>query len=278
MSGLAGRLARSPHPLICAHRGLWGPHPENSLSALRAAAEAGADVVELDARLASDGNPVVIHDDTTRRTTGKDHLVSESSSADLTALRLLPGAGGGGTPTEECLPSLSQFLENLPDGLLLDIDVKEQEEVPEIANIVGANPLASRTYIKRDLLSAEDVDHINSLAASTGVTMVPRVLFLDAREARRLAPLLLGVKAPMAEVVFYRLEDYLIFCEALGDTSMAHATLTLDEVHADDLNDTRALNDPDAVWGTYRNLGVRHMMTDRVSALHAWRMALPSGS
>ena len=49
-------------PLIVAHRGAWGPAPQNSLEAFRRALELGADMIELDVRGTRDGRLVVIHD------------------------------------------------------------------------------------------------------------------------------------------------------------------------------------------------------------------------
>ncbi len=50
------------YPLIIAHRGLHTQHPENSLAAIRAAAEQGIPAVEFDLRRTRDGRFVVHHD------------------------------------------------------------------------------------------------------------------------------------------------------------------------------------------------------------------------
>ncbi len=55
-------------PLIIGHRGASTVAPENTLAAFTQALSTGADGIELDVRLASDGVPVVIHDATLRRT------------------------------------------------------------------------------------------------------------------------------------------------------------------------------------------------------------------
>jgi glycerophosphoryl diester phosphodiesterase len=66
--------------LNIAHRGASGTFPENTLSAFRAAIDAGADMCELDVQLTRDGNVVVIHDDTVDRTTdGKGEVFSVTS-------------------------------------------------------------------------------------------------------------------------------------------------------------------------------------------------------
>ncbi|MBX3244402.1 MAG: hypothetical protein KF685_08100 [Acidobacteria bacterium] len=70
-------------PLIIAHRGASAVAPENTLAAFRHAIEAGADGIELDVRLASDGVAVVIHDQDLKRTAGFEGRVSSYSSDEL---------------------------------------------------------------------------------------------------------------------------------------------------------------------------------------------------
>jgi glycerophosphoryl diester phosphodiesterase len=54
---------------IIAHRGYSAKAPENTLVALDAAVEAGADAVEFDIQTGGDGTPVLFHDDMLSRTT-----------------------------------------------------------------------------------------------------------------------------------------------------------------------------------------------------------------
>ena len=55
--------------LVVAHRGASAQAPENTMESFRLGAEAGADAIELDVHLTSDGKLAVIHDDTVDRTT-----------------------------------------------------------------------------------------------------------------------------------------------------------------------------------------------------------------
>ncbi|MFN8609468.1 MAG: glycerophosphodiester phosphodiesterase family protein [Vulcanimicrobiota bacterium] len=76
----------TPQPLMVAHRGETDHALENSLQAFRAAVDEGADAVELDIHLTSDGKLVVIHDDTLNRTYGVSGDVSQMTSDQLKAL------------------------------------------------------------------------------------------------------------------------------------------------------------------------------------------------
>ncbi len=56
------------HIMNIAHRGARSLAPENTLAAARKGLECGADLWECDVNLSSDGVPVIVHDDTLKRT------------------------------------------------------------------------------------------------------------------------------------------------------------------------------------------------------------------
>ena len=66
-----------PYPRIIAHRGGGLLAPENTLAALRYAANLGFAGVEFDVKLTADGVPVLFHDDTLERTTDGSGPVAE---------------------------------------------------------------------------------------------------------------------------------------------------------------------------------------------------------
>lgn len=87
-----------------AHRGLHDGAagiPENSLAAFRCAVEGGYGA-ELDVHLTKDGRLAVVHDDSLQRMCGANLRVSQSTAAELEALRL---AG-----TSERIPFLEEVL------------------------------------------------------------------------------------------------------------------------------------------------------------------------
>lgn len=70
-------------PQIIGHRGARGEAPENTLVSFIHAIEQGTKHFELDVRLSKDGELIVIHDTTTKRTTGKDGIVEQLTLAKL---------------------------------------------------------------------------------------------------------------------------------------------------------------------------------------------------
>ena len=68
---------------IIAHRGYCELYPENTLPALLAALDAGEDAVEFDVQLSRDGVPMVFHDPTLNRTTGRSGAIVEYSAKEL---------------------------------------------------------------------------------------------------------------------------------------------------------------------------------------------------
>ena len=63
-------MIRWPYPRILAHRGGGTLAPENTLGAIRLGAHMGFAGVEIDVMLAGDGTPVLMHDQTLKRTAG----------------------------------------------------------------------------------------------------------------------------------------------------------------------------------------------------------------
>ena len=100
-----------------AHRGLHdAARPENSMSAFRAAVEAGYGI-ELDVRLSADGELVVFHDDTLDRVCGREGRVRDISYAELSECRLLG--------TEDCIPRFCDVLALVDGRVPLLVEIKE---------------------------------------------------------------------------------------------------------------------------------------------------------
>src|SRR5690606_34330304 len=106
--------------------------PENSLAAISRCIELGVDVVELDARLTSDGELVVIQDATLERTTDGSGAVSARTLADLRQLRLRQGSGGPDAAlTGQHIPTLREVMQLIGGRMLVDLDAKG-EDLPAV--------------------------------------------------------------------------------------------------------------------------------------------------
>src|SRR5262252_7410827 len=125
---LAARPARVPGllcPAVVAHRGASLRYPENTLPAFRAAIGAGADVIELDARLTADGVPVVMHDADVATTTDGSGFVHELTLAQVSALR------AGRDPARRVrVATLRQALAYLRGRATVKIDLRNQPGEP----------------------------------------------------------------------------------------------------------------------------------------------------
>lgn len=109
-----------------AHRGFGltrasNPYPENSIAAFQAAMAAGADGIELDVELTSDGALLVMHDDTLDRTTTCTGCVSAYTLAQAQECRLLDG---NGVPTDAPPPTLAESYAALPDDAIVNVELK----------------------------------------------------------------------------------------------------------------------------------------------------------
>ncbi|WP_134678655.1 glycerophosphodiester phosphodiesterase family protein [Paracoccus ravus] len=121
--------------LPIAHRGLHSAGvPENSMAAFRAAIAAGYGI-ECDIQAASDGTPVVFHDDDLPRLTGADGLVRALGMDALSMLRIMG--------TDEPIPTLTALLAEVAGQVPLLIEIKDQslrsaDEVGDLSERVAA--------------------------------------------------------------------------------------------------------------------------------------------
>jgi glycerophosphoryl diester phosphodiesterase len=96
-------------PKVIGHRGAAAYAPENTLESFREARRRGATWVETDIKLTADGVPIVMHDESLKRTTGVDRLVAKTPRADLPA----------GVPTfEEAIACFGE------EGLGCNVEIK----------------------------------------------------------------------------------------------------------------------------------------------------------
>nr|WP_250646511.1 glycerophosphodiester phosphodiesterase [Pseudomonas oligotrophica] len=84
--------------MIYGHRGAKGQAPENTLASFRQCLDDGVRRCELDLHLSRDGELMVIHDPTLKRTTGRRGKVSEHSAEELVGYDARLGGPGWHQP------------------------------------------------------------------------------------------------------------------------------------------------------------------------------------
>jgi len=114
-------LFDTPQPIVIGHRGDSAHAPENTLSAFEAALQAGADAIEFDVKLTTDGQVIVIHDQTLERTTNGTGRVVEKTLADLRSLDA--GAHFAEKFRGEHIPSLDEVFGNFGRKLFMNIEL-----------------------------------------------------------------------------------------------------------------------------------------------------------
>lgn len=154
--------SRRPWPEIVGHRGAARLAPENTVAGVRAAAVAGAAMVEFDAKLSADGVAMVMHDDLLDRTTTGSGPFAKAS---MGALRRLDAGGWFSREfAGEKIPTLAEMLVACLDlGLGVNIEIKpcpgrEEETARTVIETAGSvwpanKPAPLISSFKRSCLS-----------------------------------------------------------------------------------------------------------------------------
>jgi len=200
-------LTGTRHPRVLAHRGLVSSAgaasgiAENSHAAVRAAVEAGADYVESDCHLTSDGTVVLFHDSSLTRVLGDPRRVTEVRADELA--ELMEPLGG--------LITLESALREFPHTRF-NIDVKAASAAESSGRIIAPHAarvlltsfddrvriraLASAQHAIRALRARGEDPGVPTPATSPGRRTLIRVLLaLLTRSPERVASAILGLDA-----------------------------------------------------------------------------------
>jgi glycerophosphoryl diester phosphodiesterase len=140
---------QSSRPLVFAHRGGCDLGPENTLAAFDLGMAAGADGLEFDVHLSSDGVAVVHHDDLLDRTTNGTGPLAARTAAELA--RVDAGCRferAGDFPFRDqgiCVPTLRDVLRRYPDTrIVIEMKVDSREMGEAVASEVRRAGAAER--------------------------------------------------------------------------------------------------------------------------------------
>ncbi len=108
-------------PLLISHRGAHREAPENSRPGFEIALGYGVDGIETDVQLTRDGIPVLFHDVTTYRITGRRKRISSYTYEELKTFNL------GKEGAREKIPTLAEALELFGSRTSLLIEIKSRK-------------------------------------------------------------------------------------------------------------------------------------------------------
>ena len=146
--------------LIYGHRGAKGEAPENTLTSFQQCLEHGVRRCELDLHQSRDGELMVIHDPTLKRTTGHRGKVVEHDAADLVRYDARKGGPGWKTPCP--IPRLAELFEKCAfEHWQLEVKsaskARAAKMVEAIAELTARHDLTDRVTVtssSREVLSA----------------------------------------------------------------------------------------------------------------------------
>ena len=120
----APEVSRGDRFTIIAHRGASAYYPENTLASFEGAVALGADMVELDVQLTSDGEVVVFHDEKISRCTNGRGRVADHT---LAALRRLDAGSWFDKKFQgQKIPTLLEVLHLCRERIAVNIEVKTE--------------------------------------------------------------------------------------------------------------------------------------------------------
>jgi len=256
---------------IIAHRACWQSAPENSLPSLAACIHSGVKIVEVDVRRTKDRQLVLLHDETLDRTTNGSGFIHDYTLEEIKALRLRNRDGRFGKShaalTQETIPTLRQALEFSRGKLILNLDVKDDDIAQQAFDEVDALNMGSQILVK--LREAPDSKRLLNYTLPEGALFMPIIFQCNAQWqgfcGDTLSDLVLRYKQykPIAfEIVFSELDYLKEGIDAIQSMNARIWVNTLSSTIAAGHGDLQALDDPDANWGLFRNLGVNMIQTD----------------
>ena len=197
VNGLIKNLEFEDRTEIMAHRGASLAAPENTMAAVRAAIDSGAQWVEIDVQETADGEVVVIHDRDLKKIGRVPLGVATSTLEELQEVDI--GSWFGVAFSEERIPTLEQVLRLCKDRIRVNIELKyygaQQQLEKRVAEIVDANAMADQVVVMslslggirkmRQLRPAWTLGLLSSVALGNLAALEVDFLALNARFASR---------------------------------------------------------------------------------------------
>lgn len=137
--------------------------PENSIAAVRASIQAGADVIETDTHRTKDGKIVISHDESIdNHTTGTGKITSMT----LQTIQKYKLTDRNGSETQEVMPTLEEFLKAARGKIYVNLDYSPRTaSTKEVLKVVESLGMVQQVFMYcKDATYVKDVFRNNSEA------------------------------------------------------------------------------------------------------------------
>ncbi len=178
-------------PRLYAHRGAAAERPENTMPSFERALEIGADALEMDVHMTSDGHIVVCHDGSGRRMAGVDAAIKKHRLDQVREWDMGWGFsdGDGNRPYAGAgyhMPTFEEVLVNFPDTFI-NVDMKQgwPPMVRPMVNLIRRHRAEHRVMLAsfhtRNLMAARLMGYAGPTALSRSevipLALGPALLF-----------------------------------------------------------------------------------------------------
>lgn len=171
---------RHAPPLVIAHGGGEGLAPGNTILAMQRSLAAGADVLDLDLRMTSDGVIVARHDRDLATSTDGSGMVDEHSWAEIQKLDTRSFWTGAPIAEPVGVPSLAQVLAEFGD---VRMSLEFKQSTPSMAKPL-CDLLRSASALNRVYLGGNDDAIVNQAKADCPELAIVNTIYEDLAEMR----------------------------------------------------------------------------------------------
>lgn len=278
------KLMEKQH-LIAVHRGSWhGNIIQNTIPAYIAALKMGADMVETDLELSTDGKLFSFHGHHEPDVLGTTKPITMMSSAEIKAI----------TPhncvtliSDIRLNTLEEILEFLPEGVMLNID-RAWNVYPQVLRVLDRYPACRQQVVLKAPMSAPQA--IEALAAHPVKYMFMPICYTMADVEAALS--YADVNVVGAELIAATEKDELfddraiaaihekgLFCwvNALSLGDYNHDYTPRKSLFAGLADDVSVISDPALGWGKLMDKHIEIIQTDWPALLYAYRKERAEG-
>jgi glycerophosphoryl diester phosphodiesterase len=258
------------HIMVATHRGNWGTAPENSLQGMQQCIDNGVEILELDVRLTSDEQLILMHDKTLGRTaTGSGEIKYHP----LSYLKQQFLIGRDGKVTDQRIPTLEEALLLAKGKVLIMLD-KSEYLLPWIEKVLEKTGTARQVVLLEFNDYKKTTDHYGSLLNE--VIYVPGIHQSNEHIGEYIQAFEQSVHNPSCYAFWIKHENsavlpFITTVQQSGDRLWIN---TVDKDQCAGHTDSVSLTDPVKGWGWAIDKGANIILTDMPDKLIAYLLSI----